>query len=115
MPAWPRDRLDAYPSIPGPIRAGATWLGSEAARPGLHHDALRDGLGDGPPLAGFFFVRLLPLAIAPVDPQVDCMNTAVSRNLVLLARMLERLDRSTVAVDPQQYRGVVEHLGEVLR
>jgi len=43
------------------------------------------------------------------------MNTAVSRNLVLLARMLERLDRSTVAVDPQQYRGVVEHLGEVLR
>ena len=33
----------------------------------------------------------------------------------MLARMLERLDRSSVAVDPQQYRGVVEHLSEVLR
>jgi hypothetical protein len=43
------------------------------------------------------------------------MNTTVSKNLVMLARMLERLDRSTVAVDPQQYRGVVEHLAEVLR
>ena len=43
------------------------------------------------------------------------MNTTVSKNLVLLARMLERLDRSAVAVDPQQYRGVVEHLAEVLR
>ena len=43
------------------------------------------------------------------------MNTTASKNLVTLARMLERLDRSTVAVDPQQYRGVVEHLSEVLR
>ena len=43
------------------------------------------------------------------------MNTAVSKNLVMLARMLERLDRSGEAVDPQQYRGVVEHLTEVLR
>jgi ferritin-like metal-binding protein YciE len=43
------------------------------------------------------------------------MNTTVSKNLVMLARMLERLDRSSVAVDPQQYRGVVEHLAEVLR
>jgi hypothetical protein len=43
------------------------------------------------------------------------MNTTVSKNLVMLARMLERLDRSEVAVDPQQYRGVVEHLAEVLR
>ena len=33
----------------------------------------------------------------------------------MLARMLERLDRSAVAVDPQQYRGVVEHLADVLR
>lgn len=46
---------------------------------------------------------------------MTCMNTTVSKNLVMLARMLERLDRSAVAVDPQQYRGVVEHLGEVLR
>lgn len=43
------------------------------------------------------------------------MNTAISKNLVMLARMLERLDRSAEAVDPQQYRGVVEHLTEVLR
>lgn len=43
------------------------------------------------------------------------MNTTVSQNLVTLARMLERLDRSGVAVDPQQYRGVVEHLSELLR
>jgi hypothetical protein len=43
------------------------------------------------------------------------MNTTVSKNLVMLARVLERLDRSTVAVDPQQYRGVVEHLADVLR
>lgn len=43
------------------------------------------------------------------------MNTTASKNLVMLARMLERLDRSAVAVDPQQYRGVVEHLAEVLR
>jgi hemoglobin-like flavoprotein len=43
------------------------------------------------------------------------MNTTVPKNLVMLARMLERLDRSAVAVDPQQYRGVVEHLAEELR
>lgn len=43
------------------------------------------------------------------------MNTAVSKNLVMLARMLERLDRSSEPVDAQQYRGVVEHLGEALR
>ncbi len=44
------------------------------------------------------------------------MNTTiVSKNLVMLARMLERLDRSAVAVDPQQYRGVVEHLSQLLR
>ena len=33
----------------------------------------------------------------------------------MLARMLERLDRSAEAVDPQQYRGVVNHLSDVLR
>ena len=43
------------------------------------------------------------------------MNTTVSKNLVMLARMLERLDRSAVAVDPQQYRGVVDHLADALR
>jgi hypothetical protein len=42
------------------------------------------------------------------------MYTTVTKNLVMLARMLERLDRSAVAVDPQQYRSVVEHLTEVL-
>jgi hypothetical protein len=49
------------------------------------------------------------------QPQVGTMNTTVSKNLVMLARMLERLDRSGQAVDPQQYLGVVEHLAEVLR
>lgn len=43
------------------------------------------------------------------------MNTTVPKNLVMLARVLERLDRSAEAVDPQQYRGVVEHLVDVLR
>jgi predicted NAD/FAD-binding protein len=43
------------------------------------------------------------------------MNTTETKNLVMLARMLERLDRSAVAVDPQQYLGVVEHLAEALR
>ncbi|MCC2674271.1 MAG: hypothetical protein K0R58_1218 [Ramlibacter sp.] len=43
------------------------------------------------------------------------MNTTATKNLVVLARMLERLDRSAEAVDAQQYRGVVEHLSDVLR
>lgn len=43
------------------------------------------------------------------------MNTAVHKNLVTLARVLERLDRSAVAVDPHQYRTVVEHLADELR
>ena len=42
------------------------------------------------------------------------MNTTASKNLVTLVRVLERLDCSTVAVDPQQYRSVVEHLNQVL-
>ena len=41
-------------------------------------------------------------------------NTAVHKNLVMLARILERLDRSAVAVDAQQYRTVVGHLAEEL-
>ena len=51
----------------------------------------------------------------PGGPQLCCMNTTVAKNLFMLARMLERLDRSAVPVDAQQYRGVVEHLGEQLR
>jgi hypothetical protein len=43
------------------------------------------------------------------------MNNTVPKNLYMLARMLERLDRSTVAIDAQQYQGVVEHLIEELR
>ncbi|NML45397.1 hypothetical protein HHL11_16710 [Ramlibacter sp. G-1-2-2] len=42
------------------------------------------------------------------------MNTTVPKNLFMLARMLERLDRSAAAVDPAQYRGVVERLSEQL-
>ena len=56
-----------------------------------------------------------PLAIGRGGPQFHSMNTTASRNLVTLARMLERLDRSGVAVDPKQYRAVVEHLSEVLQ
>lgn len=43
------------------------------------------------------------------------MNTTANRNLVTLSRMLERLDCSAVAVDAQQYLGVVEHLSDILR
>jgi hypothetical protein len=43
------------------------------------------------------------------------MNTTVSKNLVMLARMLEHLDRSGEAVDALLYRAVVEHLMDVLR
>lgn len=43
------------------------------------------------------------------------MNNTVPKNLFMLARMLERLDRSSVAVDAQQYQGVVEHLSDELR
>lgn len=56
-----------------------------------------------------------PLAMARRDPQLLGMNTTASKNLVTLARMLERLDRSGVAVDPDQYRAVVDHLADVLR
>jgi hypothetical protein len=42
------------------------------------------------------------------------MNTPVHKNLVVLARMLERLDRSTVPVDAQQYRTVVSRIGDEL-
>ncbi|MBI5277064.1 MAG: hypothetical protein HY854_11440 [Burkholderiales bacterium] len=38
------------------------------------------------------------------------MNTTVHKNLVVLARVLERLERSTVPVDADQYRAVVHHL-----
>lgn len=42
-------------------------------------------------------------------------DITVPKNLLMLARMMERLDRSNVAVDAQQYRDVVEHLAEELR
>lgn len=37
-------------------------------------------------------------------------SDTLNMNLVLLARVLERLDRSTQAVDAEQYRSVVSHL-----
>jgi len=43
------------------------------------------------------------------------MNTTVHKNLVMLARMLERLDASAIAVDAQQYLTLVRHLAEELR
>jgi hypothetical protein len=44
------------------------------------------------------------------------MNNSVilNKNLVLLARVLERLERSTEAVDAEQYRSVVNHLASEL-
>ena len=44
------------------------------------------------------------------------MNNAVTlnKNLVLLARVLERLDNSSELVDAQQYRSVVNHLASEL-
>jgi hypothetical protein len=42
------------------------------------------------------------------------MTTAVHKNIVVLARMLERLERSTVRLDAQQYRTLVRHLADEL-
>lgn len=44
------------------------------------------------------------------------MNNPVTfnKNLVLLARVLERLERSTQPVDADQYRSVVNHLASEL-
>lgn len=42
------------------------------------------------------------------------MTTTVHKNLVVLARVLERLERSHVPVDPEQYRAVVDHLAAEL-
>jgi Asp/Glu/hydantoin racemase len=44
------------------------------------------------------------------------MNTSVTlnQNLVLLARVFERLERSVEAVDADQYRSVVSHLSSEL-
>ena len=38
----------------------------------------------------------------------------LNKNLVLLARVLERLEHSTKPVDAQQYRSVVNHLASEL-
>lgn len=38
------------------------------------------------------------------------MAATLHRNLVVLARVLERLEKSAVPVDPDQYRAVVNHL-----
>jgi hypothetical protein len=69
----------------------------------------------GPAAGRPFFMDAPALANGPDQPQFGSMNTTASQNLVMLARMLERLDRSEVAVDAQQYRGVVERLTETLR
>ncbi|HYF20251.1 MAG TPA: hypothetical protein VEA40_20465 [Ramlibacter sp.] len=45
------------------------------------------------------------------------MNTPLTthRNLVTLVQVLRRLDRSSVPVDPEQYRSVVQHITDELR
>ena len=55
------------------------------------------------------------LANAAGRPHFGAMNTTVHKNLVMLARVLERLDRSGEAVDPQQYRSLVRHLAQELQ
>jgi hypothetical protein len=45
---------------------------------------------------------------------LEAMNTTVHKNLVVLARVLERLERSSVPVDAEQYRAVVNHLASEL-
>ena len=57
----------------------------------------------------------LPCTIA-VRANLACMNNPVifNKNLVLLARVLERLERSTQTVDADQYRSVVNHLASEL-
>jgi len=42
------------------------------------------------------------------------MTTTVHKNLVVLSRVLERLERSPVPVDAEQYRAVVNHLATEL-
>ena len=45
------------------------------------------------------------------------MNTPLTthRNLVTLVQVLRRMERSSVPVDPDQYRSVIEHLKTELR
>lgn len=45
------------------------------------------------------------------------MNTPLTahRNLVMLVQMLRKLERSSVPVDPEQYRSVVAHITDELR
>ena len=38
------------------------------------------------------------------------MTPTIHKNLVVLARVMERLERSSVPVDPEQYLAVVGHL-----
>ena len=54
-------------------------------------------------------LRLPPRALS-----LEGMNTTIHRNLVVLARVLERLERSCVPVDAEQYRAVVNHLSSEL-
>ena len=42
------------------------------------------------------------------------MAATLHKNLVVLARVLERLERSAVRVDAEQYRTVVKHLAREL-
>lgn len=54
--------------------------------------------------------------MAARSPNLGGMNHSVTlnKNLVLLARVLERLERSAESVDAEQYRSVVNHLASEL-
>ena len=46
-------------------------------------------------------------------PKLESVKTRLE-NVIALARLLERVERSTVAPDPDQYRALVHRLGESL-
>jgi len=46
-------------------------------------------------------------------PKLESVKTRLE-NVIALARLLERVERSTVAPDPDQYRALVHQLGESL-
>ena len=58
--------------------------------------------------------RLNPTTtIMSASPKLDSVRTRLE-NVIALARLLERVERSSVAPDPGQYRALVSQLGEAL-
>ncbi len=47
------------------------------------------------------------------QPHLESVKTRLE-NVIALARLLERIERSTTAPDPEQYRALVRQLGDAL-